>query len=316
MHFQVANIDIFPLWPPLVAFVISFFTSMGGVSGAFLLLPFQVSVLGFTSPAVNSTNLIYNIIAIPGGVYRYIREKRMVWPITWVIIAGSFPGLIIGIFLRIEFLPDPRWFKFFVGCVLCFIGLRLFLDIFNFGFLKNSKLSVLEKNFKKTFDSFQKGDSPNNKEPLVINKVGAKKIIFRFYGEEFSFNPIWLFVLAFVVGIIGGAYGIGGGGIIAPFLVSFFALPVYAIAGSALMGTFFSSVFGVIVFYLIAPHYLEAGVRVTPDWLLGIMFGAGGLLGSYLGARAQKFMSARFIRTILASSISFLALKYIVGVFV
>ncbi len=28
-------------FPPLVAFFISFFTSMGGVSGAFLLLPFQ-----------------------------------------------------------------------------------------------------------------------------------------------------------------------------------------------------------------------------------------------------------------------------------
>ena len=34
---------------------------MGGVSGAFLLLPFQVSVLGFTSPAVSPTNLIFNI---------------------------------------------------------------------------------------------------------------------------------------------------------------------------------------------------------------------------------------------------------------
>jgi uncharacterized membrane protein YfcA len=32
-----------PWIPPLVAFVISFFTSMGGVSGAFLLLPFQMS---------------------------------------------------------------------------------------------------------------------------------------------------------------------------------------------------------------------------------------------------------------------------------
>ena len=100
MHFPVSEIDVFPAIPPLVAFVISFFTSMAGVSGAFLLLPFQVSVLGFTSPAVTPTNLVYNIIAIPSGVYRYIKERRMAWPIAWVIIAGTLPGVIIGTIFR------------------------------------------------------------------------------------------------------------------------------------------------------------------------------------------------------------------------
>ncbi|MEA3279385.1 MAG: sulfite exporter TauE/SafE family protein, partial [Thermodesulfobacteriota bacterium] len=60
MYFEVSGIHVFPLFPFAVAFVVSFFTSMGGISGAFLLLPFQVSVLGFTSPAVSPTNLVYN----------------------------------------------------------------------------------------------------------------------------------------------------------------------------------------------------------------------------------------------------------------
>jgi len=47
MYFPVAGIEISPWIPPLVAFAISLLTSMGGVSGAFLLLPFQVSILGF-----------------------------------------------------------------------------------------------------------------------------------------------------------------------------------------------------------------------------------------------------------------------------
>jgi len=50
---------------------------MGGISGAFLLLPFQMSFLNFTSPSVSSTNFVYNIVAIPSGVYRYIKEGRM-----------------------------------------------------------------------------------------------------------------------------------------------------------------------------------------------------------------------------------------------
>jgi hypothetical protein len=42
VHFPISGVDSFVLFPPLVAF-------MGGVSGAFLLLPYQMSVLGYLS---------------------------------------------------------------------------------------------------------------------------------------------------------------------------------------------------------------------------------------------------------------------------
>ena len=49
MFFQTPGIEIAPWVPPVVAFMVSFFTSMGGIPGAFLLLPFQMSFLGYTS---------------------------------------------------------------------------------------------------------------------------------------------------------------------------------------------------------------------------------------------------------------------------
>ena len=110
MLFPVAGIEVDFWIPPVVAFIISFFTSMGGLSGAFLLLPFQVSILGFTSPSVSATNQLFNIVAIPGGVYRYFKEGRMVWPLTLVVIIGTLPGVFIGAILRIQFFPDPKKF--------------------------------------------------------------------------------------------------------------------------------------------------------------------------------------------------------------
>src|SRR3954449_10548483 len=96
MYFSGPGVEINPLIPLLAAFLVSALTSPAGVSGAFLLLPFQVSVLGFTSPAVSPTNLIYNVIATPGGVYRYMRERRVVWPLAWVVILGALPGAFVG----------------------------------------------------------------------------------------------------------------------------------------------------------------------------------------------------------------------------
>lgn len=125
MHFPVSGVDVNPFIPPLVAFIVSSMTAPAGVSGAFLLLPFQVSVLHYTSPSVSPTNLIYNIVAIPGGLYRFIKEGRMAWPLTWVVIVGTLPGVFLGSWVRIVYLPDPRAFKLFVGLVLLYLGLRL-----------------------------------------------------------------------------------------------------------------------------------------------------------------------------------------------
>jgi hypothetical protein len=45
------------------AFVIAVLATSAGISGAVLLPPFQVSVLGTPSPAVTPTNLLYNVVA-------------------------------------------------------------------------------------------------------------------------------------------------------------------------------------------------------------------------------------------------------------
>jgi uncharacterized membrane protein YfcA len=149
MYFPVAGIEISPWIPPVVAFAISLFTSMGGVSGAFLLLPFQISVLGFTSPAVSATHHLFNIVATPGGVWRYGREGRMVWPLTWIIIMGTLPGVLIGALLRIRYLTDPDDFKLFVGMVLLYLSGKLAMDLLRKG-KTDSGQTIAEEEVSKT----------------------------------------------------------------------------------------------------------------------------------------------------------------------
>src|SRR5215211_2160679 len=100
VYFPGSGVEVNPLLPLPVAFLVSALTAPAGVSGAFLLLPFQVSALGFTSPAVSPTNLVYNILATPGGVYRYVSEGRVVWPLAWTVILGTLPDVFAGALLR------------------------------------------------------------------------------------------------------------------------------------------------------------------------------------------------------------------------
>jgi len=76
-----------------------------------------MSVLNYTAPSVSGTNHVFNIVAIPSGVYRYIKEGRMAWPLTWVVIAGTLPGVFIGYYLRVLYLRTQN-VQTFRRCVL------------------------------------------------------------------------------------------------------------------------------------------------------------------------------------------------------
>lgn len=316
--FPISGVTTNVLLPPLISLVISFFTSMGGISGAFLLLPFQMSVLNYTAPSVSGTNHVFNIIAIPSGVYRYIKEGRMAWPLTWVVIAGTLPGVFIGYYLRVLYLPDPKTFKLFVGCVLLYIGIRLFKELLGGRKAQPAGAKALEEKFKARAREIKKEQSskiaagfPADAVVKTIS-VSLKKVEYEFWDERFSFNTLGMFALAFIVGIIGGAYGIGGGAIIAPFCVAFFHLPIYTIAGATLMGTFITSVAGAL-FFSVLPA--TQGISPMPDWPLGILFGMGGFAGMYLGAKTQKYVPQKFIKVFVGTAIVFLAMNYIVQYF-
>jgi hypothetical protein len=318
MTFPISGVTTNILFPPLIAMVISFFTSMGGISGAFLLLPFQMSVLNYTAPSVSGTNHVFNIVAIPSGVYRYIKEGRMAWPLTWVVIAGTLPGVFIGYYLRVLYLPDPRTFKLFVGCVLLYIGIRLIKEMLGGNKARSAGGKSLEEKFKARAAEIRKVQSSRMAAGIPADavvktiSVSLKRVEYEFWGERFSFNTLGMFALAFVVGIIGGAYGIGGGAIIAPFCVAFFQLPIYTIAGATLMGTFITSIAGALFFSVLPATH---GASPMPDWPLGILFGVGGFIGMYLGAKTQKYMPQKFIKIIVGIAIMVLAIKYIVQYF-
>jgi uncharacterized protein len=92
-----------------------------------LLLPFQVSVLGTPSPAVTPTNLLYNVVATPGALYRYWRQEQTGGRLALVLITGSLPGVIAGSVIRAELLPSPHLFDFVVGAVPLPLGTWLAL---------------------------------------------------------------------------------------------------------------------------------------------------------------------------------------------
>ncbi|MHC1729103.1 MAG: hypothetical protein AB9866_24420 [Syntrophobacteraceae bacterium] len=140
----------------------------------------------------------------------------MVWPLTWTVIIGTLPGVFIGAWVRIAYLPDPKDFKIFAGAVLLYIGRWLLRDV-------------------------------------ITGGRGGAALARRGHGSEAQ---------ACVTG--------------ARFSLS---CVQYTFAG--------------VLFYQFLDLYLKTGVPVAPDWFLGALFGIGGFLGVYPGARCQKYVPVR-----------------------
>jgi len=282
--FPVSGVETWLWLPPLAALVIAFFTSMVGISGAFLLVPFQISAFGFASPAASATNLVFNLVAIPGGMYRYWRENRLFFPLALVITVGGAPGTLVGAWLRTHWLAERASFEYFVAAVLLYLAWRMLADLRR-----------------------QAAMAPAH-EPVRMLSWSGREMRFAQGDREYLFAVPSMLGFSFLVGAIGTAYGIGGGSFMVPLCLAFYGLPVHAIAGATLTATFLTSGIALAAYtWLPVPE----GVAARPDWWLGLAFGLGGLVGAYLGARFQRRVPQRWLRGFLALLLLGLVLRYL-----
>ncbi|MDG9675875.1 sulfite exporter TauE/SafE family protein [Micromonospora sp. DH14] len=240
--------------------LISLITSPVGVSGAVFLLPVQLSLLHVPSPAVTPTNLLFNIVAGPGALLRYRRAGELAGPLTWLILAGTLPGVVFGACVRVFVIPGPRAFRLVVAAVLLPLGIWLIARAACSGTPDRQPLSR-----------------------RTILGLGA------------------------VVGTIGGIYGIGGGSLLGPLLAGR-GTPMTTIAPAALACTFLTSIAGAASYCLLA---LATDGDIAPHWTLGLLCGAGGLIGGYVGARLQPRLPERALRLLLGSLAAALAVLYL-----
>ena len=110
-----------------VAFCLAALTTPVGVSGAVFLVPFQISIVHTPSPAVTPTNLIYNLVAIPGALLRFHREGRLGGPLTRLLVLGTLPGVLAGAAIRVWLLGSGDEYLIVVAALLIPLGAWLAL---------------------------------------------------------------------------------------------------------------------------------------------------------------------------------------------
>lgn len=266
MYFPVAGTDLNPLIPVLVGAVISVLLGQVGLTGGIVTLPFMVSILNFTSPSVNSTNLVYVLTSTLGSIASYRREQRLVWRLGIVSGIGGIGGSLIGPILRVGLFSDPARFKTLFGVLMALIALRLLLRtprLIKIGKVERTGGSFLSQNFV-------------------------------FSGITYTYSTVHVLAVSALAGMVSTFFGIGTGVLLIPFYTTILKLPIYAVAGSALLSTLMISGAGTAVY-----ASLETGMSTSPDLGLGLLLGFGGVMGGFASAKIQPYIPASILQRML-----------------
>src|SRR5690625_410952 len=140
----------------------------------------------------------------------YLKLKRIDVKTGTLFLTGSIPGSIVGAWIN-SFI-DADKFSLYFGILMLFILVMLFID----------------------------RDQLFQNKPLKLSKT-TRVFILDQHVYRYNVPLLPAFILSFVVGILSGLFGIGGGTISVPALILFFGIPVQiAIATSMFMILFIS----------------------------------------------------------------------------
>jgi uncharacterized protein len=111
-------------------------------------------------------------------------------------------------------------------------------------------------------------------------------------------NPIWIILIGFLVGIIGGFTGVGGGIVIVPLLL------LLGFSSQKAVGTSFLSVL-ILSISAVFAHFRLGNI----DYKMGLFLAIGAIVGAQIGARITEVVPSEIFKKVFAIILMLIAIK-------
>ncbi|RLC04765.1 MAG: sulfite exporter TauE/SafE family protein [Deltaproteobacteria bacterium] len=297
-----------PLWIILGAILVGTYFSMIGAAGGMLMAAFQILIVQTAGPVgINAANVLkpsnmaLTLFSPLGSFYRYaVVEKRVAWPVGISFGVGIFIGSIwLGKYVS-AYLP-MKAYKEWLAVLVVIMGVQTIRELMPKAMEKRKNIKAMVKKFNDAVAKAKTDGTSVEMGKIEPVKTGITDYRFKFWGEEFTINPLLFAILGLAIGVVSRSFGIGGGFLLVPAMTTLGALPMYVAVPISLIGTCFSSI-GAFIGYLMTGY--------LPDMVLMIAIIIGGFAGGMLGSRAQKLFSEKTLKIVLAITLFFLFFRF------
>lgn len=260
-----------------------------GGGAALLALPYCVVVLNYTGLSITPTMLLVTLINPLGAWMGFRSDGVFNREIALVFAVSAVVGGVLGPLVRLKLLSDPEMFSAVVGLALIIAAAEVFRGI------------IAQQAATK-----QVGDNSRSIKTLALSLF---KIELSHGGRTWEISTPLIFFIGVSIGVISSAIGLGGGFILIPLLTIFFRMPLPLVAAASIPYIIALSCSGLAAYGFLAPVVGEK--MITPDWALGLFIAAGGLIGGWLGAKAQQAIPHRVLNLVLGTSVGLTGVVYI-----
>jgi uncharacterized membrane protein YfcA len=297
-----------PLWITIGAIIVGTFFTLIGAAGGMLMAAFQVMIVKTAGPiginaanVLRSSNMALTLFAPLGSFYRYaVVERRVAWPVGISFGVGIFLGSIwLGTYV-VQFLPMASY-KEWLAVLVVLMGIRTLYELTPKVMEKRKNIKAMVKKFNDEVAKAKAEGRSAEMGKIEPVKTGIFDYKFKFWGEEFTINPLLFGLCGIVIGIVSRCFGIGGGFLLVPTMTTLGGLPMYVAVPISLIGTSFSSI-GSFIGYMANKYW--------PDLWIMIAIIIGGFAGGMIGSRLQKIFSEKVLKWTLAVVLFFLFFRF------
>jgi uncharacterized membrane protein YfcA len=227
----------------------------------------------------------------------YAKQKRVVPALGFFLGIGALVATLLIVFTtagKISFSQYQGWFGL---CVFAIGGFMVY-EMTPRGQKSKAEAQVAAKSFEETIKS--KGDI--KEQGVKTLKWSLTKTEISFFGQKFTFSPIWALVGGFFISALASFLGVGGGFLYVPFLTSIVGLPMFVVAGTSALSVLIGMIFAIFNFMVLK------GVMVY--WpLIGAEL-VGIFIGSMIGPRTGKYIPNKVLKGIFIVLAVFIGLRY------
>ncbi len=229
--------------------------------------------------------------------FNYHKQKRLVPALGLFLGLGALFATLLVVFTtagKIKFSQYQGWF----GLCVFVIGGFMIYEMTPRGQASKKGAQAAAKAFEETMKS--KGKIEDQGVKTV--KWSLAKTEISFFGQTFTFSPMWAFVGGFFISAIASFLGIGGGFLYVPFLTSVVGLPMFVVAGTSALSVLIGMIFAIFNFMVLK------GVMVFWPMIGAELVGI--FIGSMIGPRTGKYIPAKVLKGIFIFLAIFIGLRY------
>ena len=229
--------------------------------------------------------------------FNYWKQKRLVASLGIFLGIGSLLATLIVVYTSAGKISFSQYQGYF-GLVVFIIGGFMVYEMTPKG--QASKKAA--KAAAKAFEEAAKAKIDIEDQGVKTSKWSLAETEISFFGQTFTFSPLWALAGGFFISALASFLGIGGGFLYVPFLTSVVGLPMFVVAGTSALSVLIGMIFAIFNFMVlkgVVVHWSLIGVE-----LIGIF------IGSMIGPRTGKYIPEKVLKGIFIVLALYIGLRY------